>query len=158
MSTLPRFSTKPWRVEKPGEITVLCMITQSRIIFIAQPFWKNCGLTTNATRQRILMTNCEGNIRYKHRRRQFSPILQQYKRNTIKNTIPAINHQQAIWIKFHDHSWLFHQSLKKLAFVERLFWQFGTHFCGRCRCRKVSTRSSQCMDCPPALKKRALIK
>ena len=25
-----------------------------------------------------------------------------------------------------------------LAVVERLFWQLGTHFSGRCRCREVS--------------------
>ena len=30
-----------------------------------------------------------------------------------KNTIAAINNQHAIWIKFHDHSWRFHQSLKR---------------------------------------------
>ena len=30
-----------------------------------------------------------------------------------------------IRIKLHDHSWLFHQSLKKLAVVERLFDSWG---------------------------------
>ena len=37
-----------------------------------------------------------------------------------QNTIAAIN-QRAIRIKFHDHSRFFHQSLQKLAVVERLF-------------------------------------
>ena len=26
----------------------------------------------------------------------------------------------------------------ELAVVERLFWQLGTHFSGRCRCREVA--------------------
>ena len=39
---------------------------------------------------------------------------------------PIINdHQRTIRIKFPDHSWLVCQSLKKLAFVERFFWQLG---------------------------------
>ena len=41
---------------------------------------------------------------------------------------------------------VFHQLIKKrflqkstvLAFVERLFWQLGTHFSGRFRCREVA--------------------
>ena len=37
-----------------------------------------------------------------------------------QNTIAAIK-QRAIRIKFHDHSRFFHQSLQKLAVVERLF-------------------------------------
>ena len=40
-------------------------------------------------------------------------------------------------IKFHDHSCLFHQSLKKLAVVQRLFQQLGTRFTGRCRLKEV---------------------
>ena len=55
-----------------------------------------------------------------------------------QSTISSINHQRAIRIKFHDHSWLFHQSLKKLAVVERLFWQLGTHFSSRFCCREVA--------------------
>ena len=38
----------------------------------------------------------------------------------------------------HDHSWPFHQSLKKLAVVERLFWLLGTRFNDRCRCIEVA--------------------
>ena len=52
---------------------------------------------------------------------------------SLLNTIAAINHQSVLRIKFPDHSWLFHQSPKKLGVVERLFWQLGT----RCRCREV---------------------
>ena len=33
-----------------------------------------------------------------------------------------INHQRALQIKFHGHSWLFQKWLKKLAIFERLFW------------------------------------
>ena len=59
-----------------------------------------------------------------------------------QNTIAAINQQQrALRIKFDDHSWLlllFHQQRKKLAVVEGLFWQLGTNFSGRCRCREVA--------------------
>ena len=54
-----------------------------------------------------------------------------------QNTIAAINHQRAMRIKFHDHSWLFHQSLQKVAVVERL-WQLGTGFSGCCHCRDVT--------------------
>ena len=55
-----------------------------------------------------------------------------------QNTIAPINHQRAIWIKFHDHSLRFHQLLKKPAVVERLFWELGTRFSGLCRCREVA--------------------
>ena len=54
-----------------------------------------------------------------------------------QNKIAGINHQRAIRIEFRDHSWLFFQSLKKLAVVERLFWQLGTQLSGRYRCREV---------------------
>ena len=46
-----------------------------------------------------------------------------------------------------DKCRLLHQFIKKkkflqkitvLADVERLFWQLGTHFSGRCRCREVA--------------------
>ena len=47
-------------------------------------------------------------------------------------------HQRTIWIKFPDHSWLVCQLLKKLAFVERFFWQLGTQCSGRCCCREVA--------------------
>ena len=40
-------------------------------------------------------------------------------------------------IKFHDNSSLFHQSLKRLAVVERLFWLLGMRFSGRRRCREA---------------------
>ena len=33
---------------------------------------------------------------------------------------------------------LFLQKRVVLAVVERLFWQLGTHFSGRCRCREVA--------------------
>ena len=49
----------------------------------------------------------------------------------------------AIHIKFHDHSWLFDQTLmKKLVGVRMFFWQLGTRSSGRCRCREVETRSN----------------
>ena len=49
----------------------------------------------------------------------------------------------AIQIKFHDHSWLFYQSLmKKLVCVRMFFWQLGTRSSGRCRCGEVETRSN----------------
>ena len=54
-----------------------------------------------------------------------------------QNAIAAINHQRAIRIKLHDHSWLFYQSLKKLAVVESYFRCWGSRFSGRCRCREV---------------------
>ena len=44
--------------------------------------------------------------------------------------------QRAIGIKFHNHSGLFYQSLKKLDFVDRLSWQLGTGFSGHCRYRE----------------------
>ena len=52
--------------------------------------------------------------------------------------LQLINHGGAMWIKFLDHSWLFCHSLKKLAIVERLFWQLGMHCSGRCCCREVA--------------------
>ena len=52
--------------------------------------------------------------------------------------ITITNHQRVIQIKFHDHSWLFHRLLKKLAVVERLFGQLGTCFSGHCCCREVA--------------------
>ena len=47
--------------------------------------------------------------------------------------IAAIDHRRAIRIIFDNHFRLFHQSLKKLPVVERLFWQLGTRCSGRCR-------------------------
>ena len=44
----------------------------------------------------------------------------------------AIDHRRAIRIIFDNHFRLFHQSLKKLPVVERLFWQLGTRCSGRC--------------------------
>ena len=48
---------------------------------------------------------------------------------------------------------------KKMAIVEKLFWQLGTHFCS-CRhcCREVVVvemfdKNSQCMGCLPGQKK-----
>ena len=49
----------------------------------------------------------------------------------------AFNYQRAIWIKFHDHSCLFHHLPKKLALAKGLFWQLGTHFSGHCHCGEV---------------------
>ena len=50
-------------------------------------------------------------------------LLQQYKMENNQYTITRINNQDAIQIKLYDHSWLFHQFFKKLAIIERLFWQ-----------------------------------
>ena len=44
-----------------------------------------------------------------------------------ENTIAPIDPKRSMQIKFHDHSWLFHLSLKKkMADVEKLFWRLGT--------------------------------
>ena len=50
-------------------------------------------------------------------------------------------------------SWLltFSSVTKKLAIVERLFWQLGTCFRGNCHCREVA------VDCPPGQKKVAVV-
>ena len=53
-------------------------------------------------------------------------------------TAAVCSMQRVIQIKFYDHSWPFHQSLKKLAVVERLFGQLGTCFSGHCCCREVA--------------------
>ena len=56
-----------------------------------------------------------------------------------QNTIAVINHQRAIWIKFCHHSRLSCQLVKKkVAVVEKLFWQLGTQFSGCCRCEEVA--------------------
>ena len=73
------------------------------------------------------------NVHYNYRRRLILCLLQQYKMKQTQNLIAAINHQCVTQNKFHDHSWLFHQSLKKLAVVERLFRQLGRCFSGLCR-------------------------
>ena len=60
----------------------------------------------------------------------------------------------SMWIKLHDHFWLFHQWLKKLTVFERLFLQLGTRFSGKinCCCSKVAVierfDKNQSMDCP----------
>ena len=77
-------------------------------------------------------------------------LLQQYKWNN-QNTTDTINHPCAMCIKFHDYSWLFHQSIKKLAIVERLFWQLRTCFRGNCHCREVA------VDCPPGQRRVAVV-
>ena len=59
-----------------------------------------------------------------------------------QNMIAAINCQRPIWIKFHDHSGLFHQSQKKMAIVERLSWPLETRSSGRWRCREVAVVES----------------
>ena len=46
-----------------------------------------------------------------------------------------------------DHSFHFRQSLKKLAIVERLFRQLGTHFSGRCRCREEAISGGLTVFC-----------
>ena len=51
-------------------------------------------------------------IRYKYRR-QFMRLTAAVLMGYNQNTSAAINDQLAIRIKYHDHSWLFHQSLKK---------------------------------------------
>ena len=43
-----------------------------------------------------------------------------------------INDQNAMWIKFHDHSWLFHQLRKKTGSC------MGTCFSGRCLCWELA--------------------
>ena len=71
--------------------------------------------------------------------------------------IAAIDHRRAIRIIFDNHFRLFHQSLKKLPVVERLFWQLGTRYSGRCgEVASVGLNKSQCMDCPPGQKKVAI--
>ena len=49
-----------------------------------------------------------------------------------QNMIAAINHRRVIRNISWLDCWLFHQSLKNLAIVERLFWQLGTRFSGPC--------------------------
>ena len=39
-----------------------------------------------------------------------------------------------MWIKLHDHFWLFHQWLKKRPVFETLFLQLGTRFSGKINC------------------------
>ena len=73
------------------------------------------------------------NIRHKNHRR-FMPLTaaaqMDLEMEHNQNMIAAINHQCTTRIKFHDHSGLFHQSLKKLVSAERLL---GTCCGGRCR-------------------------
>ena len=55
------------------------------------------------------------------------------------NTIAAINHQRgAKRIKCRD----FTSVAKKLAIVERIFWQLRKSFSGCCRCREVKQEST----------------
>ena len=60
----------------------------------------------------------------------------------------------SMWIKLHDNFWLFHQWLKKLTVVERLFLQLGTRFNGKinCCCCEVAVTErfdkNKTMDCP----------
>ena len=60
----------------------------------------------------------------------------------------------SMWIKLHDHFWLFHQWLKKLTVFERLFLQLGTRFSDKINscCSKVAVierfDKNQSMDCP----------
>ena len=55
-----------------------------------------------------------------------------------QNTITGFNHQRVIRInRFHNRFRLSHQSLKKLAIVERVFRQLGTCSSGHCRCREL---------------------
>ena len=46
----------------------------------------------------------------------------------------------SMWIKLHDHFWLFHRWIKKLTVFERLFLQLGTRFSGKINfyCSKVA--------------------
>ena len=76
------------------------------------------------------------NIRYKYHGQFMLSAAVYMKQN--QNTIATINHQCTIQIKLHDHSWFFHQSLKKLAIVGRLFSQLRTRFSGHCHCGGVA--------------------
>ena len=63
-------------------------------------------------------------------------LLSQYKWNTIKLLLPRLIINPPYGLNF----WLFRQSLKKLAVVERSFWHLGKRCSGRCFCREVRTR------------------
>ena len=63
-------------------------------------------------------------------------LLNQHKWNTIKLLLPRLIINAPYGLNF----WLFRQSLKKLAVVERLFWHLGKRCSGRCFCREVRTR------------------
>ena len=60
--------------------------------------------------------------------------------NETKSKYDCGDYQHPLRIKFHDHSWVFHQLLKKVAVAERLFWQLGMRFNGHCCCREVLIR------------------
>ena len=65
-------------------------------------------------------------------------LLQQCKLSKIKIWLPRLIINVPYGL-IRDHSWLFHQPLKKkLAVVDRLFWQLGTCVCGRGRCREMA--------------------
>ena len=70
-----------------------------------------------------------------------------------QNKIAEINYLHAVRIKCGDHSWLFCQSLKKLAVVERLYWQLGTQFTAVKLPLWRGLNKSQCMNYPPGQKK-----
>ena len=50
-----------------------------------------------------------------------------------QSTIAAMNRQRAMRIKFHDHSWLFHQSGKTLPWSQRFFLIFLPELRSRAR-------------------------
>ena len=57
-----------------------------------------------------------------------------------ENTIAPIDLKRSMQIKFHDHSWLFHLSLKKkkTGRCREVILAVGdTRLSGRCRCREV---------------------
>ena len=45
--------------------------------------------------------------------------------------------QMSITASTYKKRFCFYKERAVLAVVERLFWQLGTHFSGRCRCREV---------------------
>ena len=45
-----------------------------------------------------------------------------------QNTNTTFNHQRTLRIKIHDHSWVFHQSLKKQAVVETLVGTLSNYY------------------------------
>ena len=89
----------------------------------AEAYWPMHSLTQN-TESIVLFANCSS-------------------MNGTQSKYDCTPQSSAIQIKFHDLSWLFHQTLmKKLVGFRRFFWQLLTRSCGRCRCREVETRSN----------------
>ena len=64
-------------------------------------------------------------------------ILQQNKWNTIEIRLPRLIINAPYGSNFKTIPDVFVSGWKKLAVVERLFWQLRTRCCGCCRCRGV---------------------